>query len=137
MHVLVIRFILAKSFGQIHICLIFKYRFFSWFRRQEKTVMKLVVDSETDKVLGASMCGPDAPEIMQVYSTKHHKDLYIHVKSIFWTCTIFEKLRDYIFHRNWWLLGHCSKILILLGVICRVLLLHSNAEPLKHSSIAQ
>ncbi|PIN12074.1 Pyridine nucleotide-disulfide oxidoreductase [Handroanthus impetiginosus] len=33
--------------------------------RQEKTVMKLVVDGETDKVLGASMCGPDAPEIMQ------------------------------------------------------------------------
>uniref|UniRef100_A0A1D1ZGY1 Glutathione reductase n=1 Tax=Anthurium amnicola TaxID=1678845 RepID=A0A1D1ZGY1_9ARAE len=33
--------------------------------RQEKTLMKLVVDSETDKVLGASMCGPDAPEIMQ------------------------------------------------------------------------
>lgn len=33
--------------------------------RQEKTFMKLVVDSETDKVLGASMCGPDAAEIMQ------------------------------------------------------------------------
>lgn len=33
--------------------------------RQEKTIMKLVVDSETDKVLGASMCGPDAAEIMQ------------------------------------------------------------------------
>ncbi|KAH1046885.1 hypothetical protein J1N35_037669 [Gossypium stocksii] len=33
--------------------------------RQEKTIMKLVVDTETDKVLGASMCGPDAPEIMQ------------------------------------------------------------------------
>ncbi|TXG72556.1 hypothetical protein EZV62_001135 [Acer yangbiense] len=33
--------------------------------RQEKSVMKLVVDAETDKVLGASMCGPDAPEIMQ------------------------------------------------------------------------
>ncbi|XP_039020758.1 glutathione reductase, chloroplastic-like [Hibiscus syriacus] len=33
--------------------------------RQEKTVMKLVVDQETDKVLGASMCGPDSPEIMQ------------------------------------------------------------------------
>ncbi|XP_058101527.1 glutathione reductase, chloroplastic-like [Magnolia sinica] len=33
--------------------------------RQEKSVMKLVVDSETDKVIGASMCGPDAPEIMQ------------------------------------------------------------------------
>ena len=28
--------------------------------------MKLVVDAETDKVIGASMCGPDAPEIMQV-----------------------------------------------------------------------
>ncbi|KAJ7942512.1 Glutathione reductase [Quillaja saponaria] len=33
--------------------------------RQEKSVMKLIVDAETDKVLGASMCGPDAPEIMQ------------------------------------------------------------------------
>ncbi|KAJ4775584.1 Glutathione reductase [Rhynchospora pubera] len=33
--------------------------------RQEKTVMKLVVDSATDRVIGASMCGPDAPEIMQ------------------------------------------------------------------------
>ncbi|KAA8544408.1 hypothetical protein F0562_022420 [Nyssa sinensis] len=35
-------------------------------RRQEKTVMKLLVDAETDKVLGASMRGPDTPEIMQV-----------------------------------------------------------------------
>lgn len=34
-------------------------------QRQEKTIMKLVVDAETDKVLGASMCGPDAAEIMQ------------------------------------------------------------------------
>ncbi|KAL8162879.1 hypothetical protein V2J09_014368 [Rumex salicifolius] len=33
--------------------------------RQEKSVMKLVVDADTDKVLGASMCGPDAAEIMQ------------------------------------------------------------------------
>ena len=33
--------------------------------RQEKTMMKIVVDSETDKVLGASMCGPEAAEIMQ------------------------------------------------------------------------
>ncbi|WOL12932.1 glutathione reductase, cytosolic [Canna indica] len=33
--------------------------------RQEKTIMKLIVDSQTDKVLGASMCGPDAAEIMQ------------------------------------------------------------------------
>lgn len=29
--------------------------------------MKLIVEAETDKVIGASMCGPDAPEIMQVY----------------------------------------------------------------------
>lgn len=36
------------------------------FRRQEKSVMKLLVDAETDKVIGASMCGPDSPEIMQV-----------------------------------------------------------------------
>lgn len=43
--------------------------FYSLFcsRRQEKTIMKLVVDAETDKVLGASMCGPDAPEIIQVF----------------------------------------------------------------------
>ncbi|KAF5752476.1 glutathione reductase cytosolic [Tripterygium wilfordii] len=33
--------------------------------RQEKSVMKLLVDAETDKVIGASMCGPDSPEIMQ------------------------------------------------------------------------
>ncbi|GAB4856188.1 hypothetical protein Ancab_014113 [Ancistrocladus abbreviatus] len=33
--------------------------------RKEKTLMKLVVDADTDKVLGASMCGPDAPEVMQ------------------------------------------------------------------------
>eukprot|EP00252_Welwitschia_mirabilis_P015171 TRINITY_DN33389_c0_g1_i1.p1 TRINITY_DN33389_c0_g1~~TRINITY_DN33389_c0_g1_i1.p1 ORF type:complete len:493 (+),score=117.13 TRINITY_DN33389_c0_g1_i1:340-1818(+) len=33
--------------------------------RQEKTIMKLIVDCKSDKVLGASMCGPDAPEIMQ------------------------------------------------------------------------
>ncbi|GBG76061.1 hypothetical protein CBR_g21301 [Chara braunii] len=33
--------------------------------RSEKTLMKLIVDSATDKVLGAAMCGPDAAEIMQ------------------------------------------------------------------------
>ncbi|KAI3743125.1 hypothetical protein L1987_60828 [Smallanthus sonchifolius] len=33
--------------------------------RQEKTLMKLIVSAETDKVVGASMCGPDAAEIMQ------------------------------------------------------------------------
>ena len=34
-------------------------------RRQEKSLMKLIVDEQTDKVIGASMCGPDAAEIMQ------------------------------------------------------------------------
>ncbi|XP_048536821.1 glutathione reductase, cytosolic [Triticum urartu] len=34
-------------------------------KRVEKSTMKLVVDAETDKVLGAAMCGPDAAEIMQ------------------------------------------------------------------------
>ncbi|KAI3932801.1 hypothetical protein MKX01_031783 [Papaver californicum] len=33
--------------------------------RQEKSMMKLIVDTDTDKVIGASMCGPDAAEIMQ------------------------------------------------------------------------
>ena len=33
--------------------------------RQEKTFMKLVVDSASDRVLGAHMLGPDAGEIMQ------------------------------------------------------------------------
>ena len=32
---------------------------------QEKTLMKLVVDAETDKVLGCHMVGPDAGEIVQ------------------------------------------------------------------------
>ncbi|HZF14779.1 MAG TPA: glutathione-disulfide reductase [Steroidobacteraceae bacterium] len=33
--------------------------------RQERTTCKLVVDGKTDKVLGAHMLGPDAPEIIQ------------------------------------------------------------------------
>jgi glutathione reductase (NADPH) len=33
--------------------------------RQEKTMMKLLVDPKTDKVLGAHMVGADAPEIIQ------------------------------------------------------------------------
>ncbi|GJY07609.1 glutathione reductase, cytosolic [Tanacetum coccineum] len=36
------------------------------WKRQEKTLMKLIVSAEMDKVLGASMCGPDASEIIQV-----------------------------------------------------------------------
>ncbi len=33
--------------------------------RTRKTLMKLIVDKETDKILGAHMLGEDAPEIMQ------------------------------------------------------------------------
>jgi glutathione reductase (NADPH) len=33
---------------------------------QPKTMMKLVVQKSTDKVLGVHMCGPDAAEIIQV-----------------------------------------------------------------------
>lgn len=33
--------------------------------REERAICKLVVDADTDKVLGAHMIGPDAPEILQ------------------------------------------------------------------------
>jgi glutathione reductase (NADPH) len=33
--------------------------------REERTLMKLVVDARSDRVLGCHMLGPDAPEIMQ------------------------------------------------------------------------
>ena len=33
--------------------------------RDERTLMKMIVDTKTDKVIGAHMCGLDAPEIMQ------------------------------------------------------------------------
>ncbi|WP_376696849.1 glutathione-disulfide reductase [Wenzhouxiangella sp. EGI_FJ10305] len=36
--------------------------------RQEKGVMKLVVDAATDRVLGCHMVGPDAPEIVQGFA---------------------------------------------------------------------
>ena len=48
---------------------------------QEKTLMKLVVDADTDKVLGCHMVGPDAGEIVQglaialkAGATKQHFD---------------------------------------------------------------
>ncbi|HEV2185686.1 MAG TPA: glutathione-disulfide reductase, partial [Stellaceae bacterium] len=33
--------------------------------REERTLMKLVVDAKTERVLGCHMLGPDAPEIIQ------------------------------------------------------------------------
>lgn len=37
-------------------------------QREERTMMKLVVDEETDKVLGVHMVGADAPEIIQGFA---------------------------------------------------------------------
>jgi glutathione reductase (NADPH) len=34
--------------------------------RDERIMMKLLVDAQTDRVLGCHMVGPDAPEIIQV-----------------------------------------------------------------------
>ncbi|RZS23026.1 hypothetical protein BHM03_00055865 [Ensete ventricosum] len=50
--------------------------------RQEKTTMELIVDAETDKVLGASMCGPDAPEIMQVGIHPSAAEEFVTMRSI-------------------------------------------------------
>jgi hypothetical protein len=33
--------------------------------RSRKSIMKLIVDAKTDKILGAHMLGEDAPEILQ------------------------------------------------------------------------
>jgi glutathione reductase (NADPH) len=33
--------------------------------REERTMMKLVVDARSDRVVGCHMLGPDAPEIVQ------------------------------------------------------------------------
>lgn len=38
---------------------------YSFSEHKEKTLMKLIVDADTDKVLGAHMVGPDAGEIIQ------------------------------------------------------------------------
>lgn len=43
----------------------FKPMLTAFARRDEKSYMKLVVDTESDKVLGIHMLGPDAPEIIQ------------------------------------------------------------------------
>jgi glutathione reductase (NADPH) len=52
-----------------HEVLIFESRFrpmkLTLTECQERTLMKLVVDGKTDKVLGCHMVGPDAGEIVQ------------------------------------------------------------------------
>jgi glutathione reductase (NADPH) len=46
----------------------FKPLQFSLSDSTEKTFMKLLVDRQTDKVLGCHMVGPEAPEIMQGFA---------------------------------------------------------------------
>jgi len=57
----------ARTAG--HVVKVFESRFrpmkLTLTDSQEKTLMKLVVDAETDKVLGCHMVGPDAGEIIQ------------------------------------------------------------------------
>lgn len=52
-----------------HEVLVFKSAFapmkYSFAEKKERTLMKLVVDAKTDRVLGAHMVGPDAGEIIQ------------------------------------------------------------------------
>lgn len=55
--------------------------------------MKLLVDAQTDKVIGASMCGPDAPEIMQacIFCFTAAYDLLVHLP-FFYVCINFSLL---------------------------------------------
>lgn len=59
----------AEARQQGHQVVIFRSEFrpmkFTLSGRNERCLMKLVVDAETDKVLGAHMVGPDAGEIIQ------------------------------------------------------------------------
>lgn len=131
----------------------FSFSYVSCFRRQEKTVMKLIVDSETDKVLGASMCGPDAPEIMQVCLTKHNlcywykESAHNHMKNFCWSCSIFfTKITEVCLKPsysmmilNLYIIFALFSLIIwvLLVAIDRVLQSHSNVEQLRHNLIAQ
>ncbi|MCW3481087.1 glutathione-disulfide reductase [Neisseriaceae bacterium JH1-16] len=58
-----------EALGAGHKIKVFNSRFrpmkLSLTASQEKTLMKLVVDADTDKVLGCHMVGPDAGEILQ------------------------------------------------------------------------
>jgi glutathione reductase (NADPH) len=55
-----------REYGEIDIyCARFKPMKNTLSGREERTLMKLVVDARTDRVLGCHMLGPDAPEIVQ------------------------------------------------------------------------
>jgi glutathione reductase (NADPH) len=55
-----------RQYGEVDVyCARFKPMKNTLSGREERTLMKLVVDARTDRVLGCHMLGPDAPEIMQ------------------------------------------------------------------------
>ena len=55
-----------RQYGEVDVyCARFKPMKNTLSGRDERTLMKLVVDARTDRVLGCHMLGPDAPEIMQ------------------------------------------------------------------------
>ena len=55
-----------RQYGEVDVyCARFKPMKNTLSGRDERTLMKLVVDTRTDRVLGCHMLGPDAPEILQ------------------------------------------------------------------------
>jgi len=55
-----------RQYGEIDIyCARFKPMKNTLSGRDERTLMKMVVDARTERVLGCHMLGPDAPEILQ------------------------------------------------------------------------
>ena len=55
-----------RQYGEVDVyCARFKPMKNTLSGREERTVMKLVVDARTDRVVGCHMLGPDAPEILQ------------------------------------------------------------------------
>jgi glutathione reductase (NADPH) len=55
-----------REFGEVDVYMArFKPMKNSLSGREERTLMKLVVDAKSDRVLGCHMLGPDAPEIIQ------------------------------------------------------------------------
>ncbi len=56
----------ARAFGPVDVYrAVFRPMKYTLSGREEKALMKLVVDCASDRVLGAHMVGPDAPEIIQ------------------------------------------------------------------------
>src|SRR5690606_31929482 len=72
-------------------------------RRDERTLMKLVVERASQRVVGAHMVGPDAPEIMQtlaiavkmsVTKPQHDQTVAIHPTAAVAWVTVRTKVED-------------------------------------------